>query len=142
MGTYKIGSHPWGHTLGQPCSFVVMDNATIHANPEMENLINSKGAILIKLPAYSPDLNLIELMFGEYKKYLKRHNSEFWDMAHKNGLCCVSLDMAKAFFKKSTVPHCEDFPSTIQIKKIKEQDEMNIITVSIVAVVAIVVAID
>ena len=56
MGTYGISFHPWR----PPCSIFVMDNATIHANPEMENLINRKGAILIKLPAYSPDLNPIE----------------------------------------------------------------------------------
>ena len=43
------------HTLGQPRSIVFMDNATIHANPEMENLINSKGVILIKLPVCSSD---------------------------------------------------------------------------------------
>ena len=44
-----------------------MDNATIHENPEKENLINinSKVATLIKLPVYSPDLNPIDLMFGE-----------------------------------------------------------------------------
>mmetsp|Transcript_26771 Transcript_26771/g.30076 ORF Transcript_26771/g.30076 Transcript_26771/m.30076 type:complete len:92 (+) Transcript_26771:626-901(+) len=76
-----------------------MNHATIHANPEMENIIISKGAIVIKLPAYSPDLNPIELMFGEYKKYLKRHNSEPWDMAHEHGLCSVSLDMVMAFSK-------------------------------------------
>ena len=81
-------------------------------------------------------------MFGEYKKYLKRHNSEPLDMAHKNGLCSVSSDMAKAFFKKTTVPHCEDFPCTGQIKKIDKQDKMNVTTNAIVAVAAIVVAID
>lgn len=45
-----------------------MNNATIHGHPDIENLINSKGAILIKLPAYSPQSNPIELMFGHYKK--------------------------------------------------------------------------
>ena len=130
------------HTLGQPCSIIVMDNDTIHENPEVESFINSKGAILIKLPAYFPDLNQIELMFGKYKKYLKRHNSEPWDMAYKNGLCCVSLGMANDFFKKTTDTHCGDFPSTSKMKKIKDQDEMNIMTVAMVAAVAIVVEID
>jgi len=61
-----------------------MDNATIHVNPEIENLINSKVAVLIKLPAYSPDLNPIELMFAEYKKYSKLHCRDPWGMAHEN----------------------------------------------------------
>ena len=53
-------------------------------------------------------------------KIFEHHNSEPWDMAHDNVLCCVSLDMAMVFFKKSIVPHCENFPSTSQIKKIEE----------------------
>ena len=94
-----------------------MENATIHANPEIENLINSKAAILINLPVYTPDLNPIESMFGEYKKYFRRHCRGPWDMVQINGLFSVSSDMTKAFFKMSTVPHCEDFPPTIQMKK-------------------------
>ena len=68
-------------------------------------------------------------MFGEYKKYVKHHCRDPWDMAYEHGFCSVSSDMAKAFFKKSIVPNCGDFPSTIQIKKINEHDEMNIMTV-------------
>ena len=47
------------HKLGQPCIIVIIDNGTIHAHPEIEKFIKRKGAILIKLPAYSSDLNLI-----------------------------------------------------------------------------------
>ena len=42
----------------------------------------------------------------------------------------------------STIPHCGNFSSTIQMKKINEQDKMNIMTAAIVAVAAVAVATD
>jgi hypothetical protein len=40
---------------------------------ELEELINSKGAILLYLPPYSPQLNPIETGFGLLKRYIQKH---------------------------------------------------------------------
>ena len=56
--------------LCQENSIVILDNATIHHSEEIVGLIESKGAKIIYLPPYSPDLNPIELMFGIYKQML------------------------------------------------------------------------
>jgi DDE superfamily endonuclease len=46
-------------------SIVVLNNATIHHSDEIVELIESTGAIILYLAPYSPDLNPIELMFGQ-----------------------------------------------------------------------------
>ena len=47
-----------------PCSVVIMDNASIHHTEGVADLIeNQAGARLIYLPPYSPDLNPAEEVF-------------------------------------------------------------------------------
>ncbi|MGL5292596.1 MAG: transposase [Aeromonas sp.] len=54
---------------GKP-TFVILDNATIHHNIEKEHLdewLYKHHMWLIYLPAYSPELNLIEMVWREVK---------------------------------------------------------------------------
>lgn len=55
-----------------PRSIVVMDNAKIHAYPELQEAIHQCGARLIFLPLYWPQLNPIEPCFGLLKRWLQR----------------------------------------------------------------------
>lgn len=54
-----------------------MDNASIHHVDTVVTAIISTGALLRFLPAYSPDFNPIELVFGEMKQYLRTNNILF-----------------------------------------------------------------
>uniref|UniRef100_A0A0S1MIN3 Tc1-like transposase DDE domain-containing protein n=1 Tax=Phakopsora pachyrhizi TaxID=170000 RepID=A0A0S1MIN3_PHAPC len=55
-----------------PNSVLVMDNAAIHKGFDVEQLCNMHGIALVYLPAYSPDLNPIEKLFGIFKTTLRR----------------------------------------------------------------------
>lgn len=50
---------------------VIMDNAPWHKGDDIRELIESTGAVLIKLPPYSPDLNSIEHAWANLKKAVK-----------------------------------------------------------------------
>ena len=50
---------------------VVMDNLPAHKGAVIRELIEARGATLLYLPAYSPDLNPIELMFAKLKHLLR-----------------------------------------------------------------------
>jgi len=54
-----------------PNSIVVMDNASVHYNYKVAQLIRSVRALLVYLPPYSPDLNPIEEAFSAVKSFLK-----------------------------------------------------------------------
>jgi hypothetical protein len=62
---------------GEPRSVVVMDNATVHKDPRVVELIEARGAILIWSAAYSPDLNPIERCFSNFKRSLQHHAPQF-----------------------------------------------------------------
>ena len=51
---------------------VVMDNLPAHKVTGIRELIEARGAFLIYLPPYSPDLNPIEKGWSKIKTYLKR----------------------------------------------------------------------
>ena len=51
---------------------VVMDNLSAHKNKDTISLIEGVGASVEFLPAYSPDLNPIELMWSKVKNTLRK----------------------------------------------------------------------
>jgi len=53
-------------------SVIVMDNARIHKDPEILNLIKARGVEVLFLPPYSPDYNPIELAFSSIKAFVRR----------------------------------------------------------------------
>ena len=50
---------------------VVMDNLSPHKSERTLNLIQTAGAQVLFLPAYSPDLNPIEKMWSKVKNWLR-----------------------------------------------------------------------
>ena len=48
-------------------------NAKIHMYPELEAAIHQTGARLLFLPPYCPQLNPIEVCFGQLKRWIQRH---------------------------------------------------------------------
>ena len=67
----KIVPHlnPWPG----PRSIVIMDNAKIHMFKELEDAVHQCGARLIYLPPYSPELNPIEVCFGQLKRWIQKN---------------------------------------------------------------------
>jgi transposase len=51
---------------------VVMDNCRVHKVAGVKEAIEARGARLEYLPAYSPDLNPIELSFSKFKAFLRK----------------------------------------------------------------------
>jgi transposase len=56
----------------QPGDVVVMDNLSSHKRAEVRELIEGAGCALIYLPAYSPDLNPIEMAYSKLKALLRK----------------------------------------------------------------------
>ncbi|RXW16551.1 hypothetical protein EST38_g9310 [Candolleomyces aberdarensis] len=56
-----------------PLSVLVMDNALIHHNPDILELLDQFGVRLEYLLPYSPDLNPIEEAFSKIKAFICRH---------------------------------------------------------------------
>lgn len=56
----------------RPGDIVVMDNLGAHKNEQTLDLIRQVGAEVRFLPAYSPDLNPIEMMWSKVKSLLRK----------------------------------------------------------------------
>lgn len=50
---------------------VILDNLPAHKSAKAEKIVRSKGAWILFLPAYSPDLNPIEMAFSKLKAHLR-----------------------------------------------------------------------
>ncbi len=66
---------------------VVLDNLSSHRRAGVREAIEGKGCTLLLLPAYSPDLNPIELAFSKLKRLLRtaaaRTVEALWDAIGK-----------------------------------------------------------
>ena len=66
-----------------PGEIVFMDNMGSHKSPQVRAIIEAKGARLIYLPPYSPDLNPIEMAFSKLKALLRkaapRSTEDLWN---------------------------------------------------------------
>ena len=51
---------------------VILDNLAAHKSERAENSVRAKGAWLLFLPPYSPDLNPIEMAFSKLKSWLRK----------------------------------------------------------------------
>ena len=77
-----------------PNSVIIMDNARIHHNSELINIVQELGGKVEFLPPYSPDLNPIERSFSVIKAWIKRHRrfmENFDDPIHALMLVCAQI---------------------------------------------------
>ena len=56
----------------EPGQVVVMDNLSAHRSSKVDDLIESAGGYVLRLPPYSPDLNPIEMAISKVKSLLRK----------------------------------------------------------------------
>lgn len=85
-----------------PDDIVILDNVGFHKSERAELLVKAKGAWLLFLPPYSPDLNPIEMAFSKLKALLRKRASRSFDTITQviGGIISLfSVDECKNFFK-------------------------------------------
>jgi transposase len=83
---------------------VIMDNLSVHKVTGIRELIEGRGAKLIYLPPYSPDLNPLEKAWFKFKQFLRRakaRTQQALDLAITEALKTISTENAAAWFR-----HC------------------------------------
>ena len=96
----------WVETLLAPTlskgDVVILDNLPAHKNQVAEDAIRARGAWLLYLPPYSPDLNPIEMTFSKLKAHLRARNArtidELWRAIGDICRLCKPVECAN-FFK-------------------------------------------
>jgi transposase len=81
-----------------------MDNLSAHKVAGIRELIEARGAQLLYLPPYSPDLNPIEKAWSKFKQFLraaKTRSKEALDQAITDAFKTITADNAAAWFR-----HC------------------------------------
>ena len=80
---------------------VIMDNASPHKVKGVVEAIEEKGAYVLWLPTYSPDLNPVEQLWSKVKAYLRKVKARTLDsiyVALKDALDSISLADIAAWF--------------------------------------------
>jgi transposase len=65
-------------TLG-PGDVVILDNLSAHKSAKAEAVIRARGAWMLFLPQYSPDLNPIEMAFSKLKAHMRKAAARTFD---------------------------------------------------------------
>jgi transposase len=88
-----------------PGSVLVMDNASIHKGGRIECLVSKASCHLLYLPAYSPDLNPIELAWAFVKRLVRKcgpREDATRQQAVEVALAAIPQTLAPACFR-----HCQ-----------------------------------
>ncbi len=62
-----------------PGTVVILDNLATHKSQRAAEILKARGCWLLFLPAYSPDLNPIEMAFSKLKAHLRRIEARTFD---------------------------------------------------------------
>jgi len=93
----------------RPGDVVVLDNLSSHKGSRARVMIEAAGASLVLLPAYSPDLNPIEMVFSKIKQLLRslacRTRETLW-RSMQNVLDAITPDDAANCFLHCGYPLC------------------------------------
>ena len=88
----------------RPGDVVVLDNLTMHHQPEVQAAIERAGAALRFLPPYSPDLNPIELAFAKLKAFLRAARPRTFDQVVE--LVAIALELFAPQECLNFIRHC------------------------------------
>jgi len=83
---------------------VVLDNLSAHKSPKVNELVESVGTRVLRLPPYSPDFNPIEMAISKMKSLLRKLGRRTVDDLHDavgQGIKSITPDEARAFMQ-----HC------------------------------------
>jgi transposase len=83
---------------------VIMDNASPHKVKGIVEAIEARGAFVVYLPTYSPDLNPVEKMWSKVKAHLKKIKARTLDALYdalKNALDDISISDINSWFRES-----------------------------------------
>jgi len=95
--------HVLGPTL-RPGQVVVMDNLPAHKHRKVRRLLAARQCRLWYLPAYSPDLNPIEMAWSKLKTFLRSAKARLGpvlEQAVGDGLRTITAQDARGWFR-----HC------------------------------------
>lgn len=85
-----------------PGDVVIWDNLSSHKRPSTERLVRARGASVMPLPPYSPDLNPIEKMWSKVKQFLRKSKARTGDALFTSiasALESVTADDARGWFR-------------------------------------------
>lgn len=75
-----------------PGDVVILDNVGFHKSPRADELVRQRGAWLLFLPPYSPDLNPIEMAYSKLKALLRKRAARTFD-----AICNAISDICQLF---------------------------------------------
>lgn len=83
---------------------MILDNLSVHKSAKAEAAIRARGAWMLFLPQYSPDLNPIEMAFAKLKAHLRKIAARTFDaLIEAIGDICGLFDPTECanYFKKA-----------------------------------------
>ncbi|MDB5583032.1 MAG: hypothetical protein JWR80_8208 [Bradyrhizobium sp.] len=87
-----------------PGDVVILDNLSVHKSAKAEAAVRARGAWMLFLPQYSPDLNPIEMAFAKLKAHLRKAAARTFDtLIDAIGDICRLFDPAECsnYFAKA-----------------------------------------